>query len=35
MRNTPWGEMTYLEYKKKIEFSYNDYRAKSILFAKS
>ena len=26
MRNTPWGEMTYLEYKKKIEFSYNDYR---------
>ena len=25
MRETPWGEMTYLEYKKKIEFSTNEY----------
>ena len=24
-RNTPWGEMTYLDYKKKIEFSKADY----------
>lgn len=23
--NTPWGEMTYLEYKKKIEFTKKDY----------
>lgn len=26
LRETPWGEMTYLEYKKKIEFSSEDYR---------
>tara|TARA_Y100000034_G_scaffold117398_1_gene156784 strand:- start:3752 stop:4588 length:837 start_codon:yes stop_codon:yes gene_type:complete len=25
MRETPWGEMTYLEYKWKIEFSESDY----------
>ena len=24
MRNTPWGEMTYLDYKKKIELNHND-----------
>lgn len=26
MRETPWGEMSYLNYKKKIEFNYNDYK---------
>lgn len=25
MRDTPWGYITYLEYKKAIEFSHNDY----------
>ena len=25
IRNTPWGKMTYFEYKKKIEFSKNEY----------
>jgi len=25
MRKTPWGEMTYLEYKKKIEFGFSQY----------
>jgi len=25
MRNTPWGEMTYLDYKKKIEFEVAEY----------
>lgn len=25
MRDTPWGKMTYLEYKKKLEFSQEDY----------
>jgi N-acetylneuraminate synthase len=25
MRETPWGHLTYLEYKKKIEFSESDY----------
>ena len=25
MRDTPWGRMTYLEYKKKIEFGKNEY----------
>jgi len=27
IRNTPWGEMTYLEYKKKIEFGEKEFRA--------
>ena len=26
MRDTPWGKMTYLDYKKKIEFSKDDYK---------
>jgi N-acetylneuraminate synthase len=26
IRSTPWGEMTYLEYKWKIEFDFNDYQ---------
>ena len=25
IRNTPWGEMTYFNYKKKIEFSKKEY----------
>ena len=25
LRTTPWGKMTYFEYKKKIEFSKNEY----------
>ena len=25
MRKTPWGEMTYLEYKYKVEFGQNEY----------
>lgn len=25
MKDTPWGRMTYLDYKKKIEFGYDDY----------
>ena len=25
IRNTPWGEMTYLEYKYKVEFEKEDY----------
>ena len=25
LRETPWGLITYLEYKKKIEFSLNQY----------
>lgn len=27
LRETPWGNMTYLEYKKKIEFGYKEYKA--------
>ena len=26
MRDTPWGYISYLEYKKKIEFNYSDYK---------
>ena len=26
MRDTPWGQMTYLEYKKKVEFEYEEYK---------
>ena len=26
-RDTPWGEMTYLDYKKKIEFGRSEYDA--------
>lgn len=26
IRSTPWGEMTYLDYKKKIEFEYAEYQ---------
>ena len=26
LRNTPWGEMTYLEYRKKIEFGEKEYK---------
>ena len=26
MRSTPWGEMTYFQYKKKIEFGLNEYK---------
>ena len=26
VRATPWGEMTYLNYKKKIEFGYKEYK---------
>ena len=26
MRETPWGNMTYLDYKKKIEFNFEDYK---------
>ena len=26
MRDTPWGYISYLNYKKKIEFDYNDYK---------
>jgi len=26
MRKTPWGEMTYLEYKKRMEFGFDEYR---------
>ena len=26
MRDTPWGYISYLEYKKKIEFSYKDFK---------
>ena len=26
IRETPWGEMTYLDYKKKIEFNENQFR---------
>lgn len=26
MRETPWGYISYLEYKKKIEFSFNDFK---------
>ena len=26
IRNTPWGEMNYLEYKKKLEFGYKEFR---------
>lgn len=25
LRDTPWGEMTYLDYKKRIEFGYDEY----------
>ena len=24
-KETPWGEMTYLDYKKRIEFSHDEY----------
>lgn len=27
IRNTPWGEMTYLEYKKRIEFEEKEFKA--------
>lgn len=27
MRNTPWGYISYLDYKKKIEFGFNEYKA--------
>ena len=27
IRNTPWGKMTYLQYKKKIEFGEREYKA--------
>ena len=27
IRNTPWGEMTYLEYRKKIEFGEKEFKA--------
>ena len=26
IRQTPWGEMTYLDYKKKIEFDESEYK---------
>jgi N-acetylneuraminate synthase len=26
IKETPWGEMTYLEYKKKIEFGLKEYK---------
>ncbi|MDG6219645.1 MAG: N-acetylneuraminate synthase family protein [Candidatus Thermoplasmatota archaeon] len=26
IKETPWGEMTYLEYKKRIEFGYKEYK---------
>lgn len=26
LRNTPWGTMKYIDYKKKIEFSYDEYK---------
>ena len=26
IRNTPWGEISYLNYKKKIEFNYKDFK---------
>ena len=26
MRETPWGYITYLEYRKRIEFGYDEYR---------
>ncbi len=26
MRETPWGPLTYLDYKKKIEFNFNDFK---------
>ncbi len=26
IRSTPWGEMTYLDYKKKIEFNYSQFK---------
>lgn len=42
MRDTPWGEMTYLEYKKKIEFGKKEYdliddycKAKPIVWSAS
>ena len=25
-RDTPWGRMTYMEYRNKVEFEYNDYK---------
>ena len=24
-RDTPWGRMTYIDYRRKIEFGYNEY----------
>ncbi len=26
IRDTPWGKMTYIDYKKKLEFSFKDYK---------
>ena len=26
LRNTPWGYITYLDYKKKIEFGYSEFK---------
>ena len=26
LRDTPWGKMTYIDYKEKIEFNKNDYK---------
>ena len=26
IRDTPWGEMTYLEYRKRVELSQSDYK---------
>lgn len=26
-RDTPWGRITYLEYRRKVEFGYNEYKA--------
>ena len=34
LRQTPWGEMTYLEYKNKIEFSESDIE-ELVKFSKS
>ena len=31
-RNTPWGEMSYLNYKKKIEFGLKEFREKEYIF---
>ena len=31
MRDTPWGKMTYLDYKERIEFGREEYRAIDML----